>query len=101
MGIGYVMNGQTESGHGGGLMITKAQMAEYLADIDVPSGTRVLAAKYAHSASSSGSYVQFSYNGGTSSSSISSPSWGSTTGFTYDLPFCACKLNEDCPDFYE
>jgi len=97
-GLSPVMGGGTASSHGGGFVVSVSQMLDSLKSIQVPVGQHVIAMKHGHGASESASYVQFTINSAyTSFSGISS---SSSSSIGYDIAFCACKLNEDCPEGY-
>ena len=94
-----VVNGQAESGHSGGLLVTRSQMAAQLHDLGLSNGQHIMCMKAGHSGYTGSSEVGSCTTFQLQSSSVSSASF-SNQNPTYDLAFCACMVGEDCPDFY-
>jgi len=97
-GLSPVMVGGTASTHGGGFVVSVSQMLDSLKSIQVPPGPHTIAMKYGHGANEHASYVQFTIDSAYTSFSDKSASYSSS--IEYDIAFCACKLNEDCPEDY-
>ena len=99
--IGYVMQGDAESGHSGGVMITRETMLVYLRDMGVAVGSHAIGTKYGHggadTAGSNGYLLPFTIDSGYSSFSGVN---GHEGNGPVDLYLCACVINEDCPDYF-
>jgi len=97
--FGYTVNGQSESSHSGGMMVSRAQMAAQLHELGLSNGQHVMCMKTAHSGGTSSSDNGACTTFQLSTGSVSSASFSNHRP-TYDLAFCACMIGQDCPAFF-